>query len=418
MVSLWLAAAAIFTGADALRSAAASQRTGYARASTRRREQSTVLLASDSHLDDRYASWKVDVKAFEESRENPWVYVDRSPGAGLGVFAARRIPAGTTVTEYVGCLAPTPDARTDELELQQAFYGDEWRAYSQRYEIGLSGSSVADAAGGGGRGGTILGAGTEDEYCDVDEGLAACLARAGESDYVLLGKVPAQGACPEEGVAQLINDHTALLAPGGRDRPLVRESALDGEGAIRAADVDGMVIERNEVPLAADVDGLERAVARYIANTESRNNVALCQAPSSAAGVDLPRVFAVATRPIEQGDELRYTYGVEWWLAQLRRAALAQLVACGPSPQRAAALEKMIRAIEFVSCEAVAPQAEACARAGCMPRAFVVPLERLAPLDELLADDSWQKVLLSEEFVATECSVEELYADAFEANYT
>ena len=48
-------------------------------------------------------------------------------GAGVGVFAKTGVPAGTTVTEYVGGLAPTPEARTDELELQQAFYGDEWR---------------------------------------------------------------------------------------------------------------------------------------------------------------------------------------------------------------------------------------------------------------------------------------------------
>lgn len=75
----------------------------------------------------------------------------------------------------------------------------------------------------------------------------------------------------------------------------------------------------------------------------------------------------------------------------------------------------MIRAIEDVSRDAVDAQAEACARAGCMPRAFVQPLERLAPLDDLLDDDSWQKVLLAEEFLATECAVDELYADAFQA---
>jgi hypothetical protein len=49
-----------------------------------------------------------------------------------------------------------------------------------------------------------------------------------------------------------------------------------------------------------------------------------------------------------------------------------------------------------------------------MPRAFVQPLERMAPLDELLADDSWQKILLAEEFLGAECVVDEIYADAFQ----
>ena len=75
----------------------------------------------------------------------------------------------------------------------------------------------------------------------------------------------------------------------------------------------------------------------------------------------------------------------------------------------------MIRAIEFVSCETVKAQADAVEAAGCMPRDYVVPLESLAPLDDLLDDDSWRKVLLTEEFaLATECSVEDLYTDAFD----
>ena len=139
--------------------------------------------------------------------------VDASPGAGLGVFAKERIAAGTTITEYVGCLAPAATTRCDELELQQEFYGADWRKYSQRYEIGLAGTAVSDA-GGAARGGTIRDSITQDEYCDVDEPTAACVARAGAADFILLGKVPAQGACPEEGVAQLINDHTALKMSG------------------------------------------------------------------------------------------------------------------------------------------------------------------------------------------------------------
>ena len=96
----------------------------------------------------------------------------------------------------------------------------------------------------------------------------------------------------------------------------------------------------SRVPLAADVERIERVVRAYIARIETRNNVALCQAEvceTDDACDPVPRVFAVATRPIPAGAELRYTYGVEWWLAQLRRAALAQVVSCAPSPRRAAA---------------------------------------------------------------------------------
>ena len=174
----------------------------------------TVHASSSSrtYLDDRYAHWRADVEAYE-ALEEPLVRVDESPGAGLGVFAKERIAAGTTITEYVGCLAPAATTRCDELELQQEFYGADWRKYSQRYEIGLAGTAVSDA-GGAARGGTILDSFTKDEYCDVDEPTAACVARAGAADFILLGKVPAQGACPEEGVAQLINDHTALKMSG------------------------------------------------------------------------------------------------------------------------------------------------------------------------------------------------------------
>ena len=177
--------------------------------STKRR---TIHASSRTYLDDRYAHWRADVEAYE-ALEEPLVRVDESPGAGLGVFAKERIAAGTTITEYVGCLAPAATTRCDELELQQEFYGEDWRKYSQRYEIGLAGTAVSDA-GGAARGGTILDSFTKDEYCDVDEPTAACVARAGAADFILLGKVPAQGACPEEGVAQLINDHTALKMSG------------------------------------------------------------------------------------------------------------------------------------------------------------------------------------------------------------
>jgi len=356
---------------------------------------------------DRYGEWEVDVAAVEGAAA-PLVYLGESAGAGTGVFAAERLEAGATITEFVGCLAPTPGTRCDEMELQQAFYGNDGRSYSQRYEIGLSGARVADA-GGAARGGVLVeDDDTMEEYCDVDEGPAACVARAGEGDFVLLGKVVAQGATPAEGVAQLINDHSAVRAPGGGG----------DDGAIRSGDVDGLIVtsDRSKVPLAADREALEAAVAEYIGRIERHNNVALVQARTGlGTGIAAPRVFAVATRPIEAHAELRYTYGVEWWLSQLRRAALAQLVSCAPSPARAAALASIIRDIERCSAASAATQARSIGRAGCMPRDYVAPLEPLPPLDDLLlGEDNWKRALLVEEFaLATECPVERVYADAW-----
>ena len=64
----------------------------------------------------------------------------------------------------------------------------------------------------------------------------------------------------------------------------------------------------SRVPLAADVERIERVVRAYIARIETRNNVALCQAEmceTDDACDPVPRVFAVATRPIPAGAELR-----------------------------------------------------------------------------------------------------------------
>ena len=349
--------------------------------------------------DDRYAEWRVDVGALDASRGDPAVVVGESPGAGHGVFAARRVAAGETLTEWVGCIAPTPETRFGELELQQEFYGEGWRDFSQRYEIGLSGSVIVDA-GGSSVGGVEDHVVHADEFCAVDEGMAACVARAGEMDYLLLGKTREMGACAREGVAQLINDHSAILA--------------GAEGLV--GDVDGLLVTEGSVPVAAARLALGAAVDAYIANIGPGNNVALVQARTGlGTGIAAPRVFAVATRPIAAGDELRYTYGVEWWLSQLRRAALAQLVSCRPSAARAAALADVIRCIEQTSAEKLDAQARAVGRAGSMPRGFVTPIEPLPPLDDLIAgEDNWKKALLIEEFAtATECPVEELYAETF-----
>ncbi|CAH0365333.1 unnamed protein product [Pelagomonas calceolata] len=352
--------------------------------------------------DQIYESWSVDVEAYE--RADPRVTLQESPGAGTGVFAAQDLKEGSTATEYVGLLAECPDTRSGDLALYQSYYGENWRKYCQRYEIGLTGARVADAVGRA-KGGSVV-AGSLKTTCNVDEDLDACVTRAGEGEYVLLGKV--ERATVDEGVAQLINDHSTIRAPS---------HLTPSEGSLRPSDVDGFVLKDPAwpyPPVAVDGAALRRATQEYVSNIESSTNCALVQATIGSSGLFAPRIFAVCTRDIKKGEELRLTYGAEWWLAQLRRAALAQVVSCAPSPRRAAALEAMIRAVEDVSVDARDAQAAACARAGCMPRAFVQPLERMAPLDELLADDSWQKILLAEEFLGAECVVDEIYADAFQ----
>ena len=50
--------------------------------------------------DSRYGALVADVAAYE-ARAAPAVAVAESPGAGRGVFAARDVRAGETLTEYV-----------------------------------------------------------------------------------------------------------------------------------------------------------------------------------------------------------------------------------------------------------------------------------------------------------------------------
>ena len=236
-------------------------------------------------------------------------------------------------------------------EIMAGYYGARWREYNGRYEIGLASTSVVDAAGFA-AGGAVSDAValSSAEQCEVSDGsLAACLARAGYRDFVLLGKV--DGASPTEGVAQLINDHSAIQPP--------RE--MGEEGASRPDNLEPFTARSAAWPfpaISADTHALNAAVARYVANIEPRNNVALVQAASAdaadgGAACDIddpttctPRLFAVATRDIAAGEELYFTYGVEWWLQQLRRAALAQLVTCDPPETERAALTELLGALQ------------------------------------------------------------------------
>eukprot|EP00632_Arachnochrysis_sp_CCMP2950_P016447 CAMPEP_0185700138 /NCGR_PEP_ID=MMETSP1164-20130828/7319_1 /TAXON_ID=1104430 /ORGANISM="Chrysoreinhardia sp, Strain CCMP2950" /LENGTH=455 /DNA_ID=CAMNT_0028367087 /DNA_START=60 /DNA_END=1427 /DNA_ORIENTATION=+ len=378
---------------------------------------------------NKYATWRVDLAGYDAARRSsPAVVVDSSPGAGVGVFAARRVEEGATLTEWIGCLAPAPETACDELDLHQSYYGKDWRSFAQRYEIGLSGSTIIDAAGLPDGGDVRLESGRAErraDACSVDD--KNCVLDYGESEFLLLGKTLEMGACASEGVAQLVNDHTRLAAPPSRDptksfASLRSAATLTPDGALTPRDVDGFVLTMGGVPVGADEPALREAIEHYVDRIVARNNVALVQADiglpgdhdhmmAAEFGLAAPRIFAVATRPIAQGEELRFTYGVEWWLGQIRRAALAQLVACRPEPARAGALADLIRTLERLSREYVARQADAIAEAASMPSRYVVPLDPLPSLDEILAseDHDWQRAILAEQLaLATECPVDYL----------
>ena len=389
---------------------------------------------------DRHRELVADVAGYERSRGTPLVRVGESkvPGAGRGVFAARDVRAGETLTEWVGLVAAPPQTHADEIELMYEYYGENWRDYSGRYEIGLA-APVDDGAGARAalnsatlageiaRGGVVhesareaaavptvaLGADECDVELDARAAQEACAGgRVRLGDFVIYGKVAAMRATAKDGVAQLINDHSAIFAPEKRG------SLLDDAGGARAAAKaradgrfrgGGMGSNAGKLSLAdtgaaglSGVSQISAATRAYLARARKRNNVAMVR----ARGV--PRVFAVATRDVRAGEELFFTYGVGWWLAQLRRAALAQLAVCAPEPRRARALGDVVRSTEFVSLLHVDEERDVCGETGSMPRDYVFPLEPF-PLDELFSEDAddWAQLMLREEFArVTECPVE------------
>ena len=374
------------------------------------------LRVASSAVEDEAAllnfyTLKADPDALKDAK-TPLVAVRASkvPAGGRGVFATRNIERGSTITEYSGLLIEQSETQSDMIETMESWWGARWRENNGRYEIGLSSTAVVDAAGPVTGVDELRGA----AQCDVSDGtLAACVNRQGYRDFVILGKVDAS---PAEGVAQLINDHSAISAPP--------HPTADG-ATFSPDDLEPFTVRSNAWPypaVTADKFALMTAVKLYIGNIAEKNNVALVQAASVDDECDVdnptscaPRVFAVATRDIKKGEELYYSYGVEWWLQQLRRAALAQLVSCNPPKEERAALVELMGALESVSKVALEEQTVEIAKAGCMPPEFVSQLGPL-PLDDILNsdDDSWQRTLLKEELaLATECPVERLYADSF-----
>ena len=339
------AAAAFLVGSPSPRAAVRPAGAGYS-------DEDAVEL-------DNHRRLVADVATFERSRAAPLVRVAPSTvrGAGRGVFAARDAAAGATLTEWTGLVAAPPSSRCEEIELMCRYYGARWREYNGRYEIGLAAPTFA-----GGR------------------------ARAELGDFVIYG-APSAGAA--DGVAQLINDHSAIFAPARR-------------GALLADGLDGA----DGVGGRASVSVLARATRAYLERAAALNNVAMVR--SSSPGGAPPRVFAVATRPIAAGEELFFTYGAGWWLDKLRRACLAQIAVCEPSARRARALGDVVRAAEFVSLLHVDDERDCAGATGAVPRSYVHALAPCA-LDALFEDDAeWARGLLREEFLpVTECPFEE-----------
>ena len=87
----------------------------------------------------------------------------------------------------------------------------------------------------------------------------------------------------------------------------------------------------SRVPLAADVERIERVVRAYIARIETRNNVALCQAEmceTDDACDPVPRAFVSPLEPLPPLDDLLYVDDEENWRRAILQEEFASAVEC------------------------------------------------------------------------------------------
>ena len=169
----------------------------------------------------------------------------------------------------------------------------------------------------------------------------------------------------------------------------------------------------SRVPLAADVERIERVVRAYIARIETPNNAALCQAEvceTDDACDPVPRVFAVATRPIPAGAELRCTSACRVVARQLRRARRWRSSPRRPSSAAGERAASVIRSISASRWRRRA-QAKAVGLAGAMPRAAPPRTSSRAAGRPLYVDDEENGAAPRAEFAsAPACPAEDMYA--------
>ena len=240
-------------------------------------------------------------------------------GAGRGVFAARDAAAGATLTEWTGLVAAPPSSRCEEIELMCRYYGARWREYNGRYEIGLAAPTFA-----GGR------------------------ARAELGDFVIYGAPSARRTA--DGVAQLINDHSAIFAPARR-------------GALLADGLDGA----DGVGGRASVSVLARATRAYLERRAALNNVAMVRALRPAAR---RRACSRSRRAHRRGRGalLHVRRGLVARQAAARVPRADRGVRAVRAPQRA--LNDVVRAAEFVSLLHVDDERDCAGATGAVPRSL------------------------------------------------
>ena len=125
-----------------------------------------------------------------------------------------------------------------------------------------------------------------------------------KGDFVIYGKPVSHGACAHDGVAQLINDHSAILPPEKRESHL---ASLGGARAAAQARARGLFrgggmgsdhrLDGGDATLGS-VSQLSKAMRTYLSRAASLNNVAMVRAngASRARQTTTPRAPHTSTR--------------------------------------------------------------------------------------------------------------------------
>ena len=235
----------------------------------------------------------------------PLLAVDATPhGAGLGVFAARDIEAGTVVTEYAG----TTLVGADAAALRTA--ADEWGVVWE--EAKAADGSSGGGGGGGGGGGEAMGAkafgGAVQERYRKLHGFESLGREDGEED----GGGREGGEVGEGAEAVLIFGDS--WTPGSGTGNLAGCGAIVNDGAALMAAVLGASEGEGEGVIHADLTAACEAYQR-----ESLERATVAMVPRGSA------MFAVANRDVCAGEELCFPYGSSWWFGHAREALLDEI---------------------------------------------------------------------------------------------
>ena len=233
----------------------------------------------------------------------PLLAVDATAhGAGLGVFAARDIEAGTVVTEYAG----TTLVGADAAALRTA--ADEWSVVWEEAKA-ADGSSGGGGGGGEAMGAKAFGGAVQERYRKL-HGFESLGREGGVPDG---GRDPGGEVGPSGAEAVLIFGDS--WTPGSGTGNLAGCGAIVNDGAALMAAVLG-ASEGEGVPGIIHAD-LTAACEAY--QRESLERATVAMVPRGSA------MFAVANRDVCAGEELCFPYGSSWWFGHAREALLDEI---------------------------------------------------------------------------------------------